>query len=71
MENDGYGVYNAVCQNETAETPKDDAKDAAGKDSAVEEEDGELDRGDCWDVKEFDSEDILYDVLNFAILKIV
>lgn len=59
MENDGYGLYEAARQEETAETPEHGAKALVGEDSAVEKEDGEFDSGDGRVIKKFDGEDVL------------
>ena len=68
MENNGYSLNKAISQNETTKTPEGDAEAVIWEYSVVEEEDGELDRGDGRAVEEFDGKDILCRVILLLML---
>lgn len=59
MEDDGYGLYEAVGHDETTETPEHGAKLLVWEDSAVEEQDREFNGGNGWIIEKFDGEDVL------------
>ncbi len=59
MKDDGYGLYEAVGQDKTAETPEHDAEALVGEDSVVKKEYGKFDGGDGGIIEEFDGEDVL------------